>query len=185
MTIWFTSDEHYKHKSIIKHCPGRFEEFGSIDKMEGGFISRHNEVVKPDDVVWHIGDFCWLKADNRNYYETLMSKLNGEHHLVLGNHDYCSPFYYVAIGFTTVHTALQLTINKHNIIMSHDPCVYTKSYNDSYILLCGHVHTLFKFIPDKRIVNVGVDVWKYYPISLETIIDTLEQNAKRKEKLDT
>jgi hypothetical protein len=46
---------------------------------------------------------------------------------------------------------------------------------DDTILLCGHVHNLFKILPDKNVVNVGVDVWNFKPITFFEAWDTLNK----------
>lgn len=149
--------------------------------MTDAFVEKHNEKVKEEDIVWHIGDFCWLRADHHQYYEGLLNKLNGTHHLVLGNHDYCKPFYYIDVGFTTVHTAQAIDLAGYKIVMAHDPAVYA-AIHDDVIFLCGHIHLLFKALPDQKVINVGVDAWDYYPINLKDILLLLEEH-KDKEKL--
>lgn len=82
MARFFTSDEHYLHKNVNRLC-GR--PFSHEDMTEGHeeLIRRHNSVVGPDDYVWHLGDFCW----NYQRTEEFLSRLNGTHSLVMGNHD--------------------------------------------------------------------------------------------------
>ena len=62
--------------------------------------------------------------------------------------------------------------------MMHDPSTYTVIENDpNAVLLCGHIHKLFKhLLPEKRVINVGVDVWNYQPVSFLQILDLLESN---------
>ena len=52
--IWVTSDTHFGHANIIKYCNRPFPDPAIMDKA---IIDRHNEVVKPEDTVIHIGDF--------------------------------------------------------------------------------------------------------------------------------
>lgn len=180
---FFTADWHLKHKMILSHCPDRKERFGAIDKMANAFIQYHNEVVKPEDEVWHVGDFCWARADQHHFYQTTMEKLNGTHHLVLGNHDYCKPFYYVDIGFTSVHTANMIRIGKHKVVMAHDPTVWNVVKNQGVIVICGHIHLMFKALPKQKIINCGVDAWNYRPIQFEQGLELLELH-KDEEKLN-
>ena len=56
--------------------------------------------------------------------------------------------------------------------MGHDPSIYCV-LEPGTILLHGHIHTLYKSIPEKRVVNVGVDVWDFKPINMNQIMKEL------------
>lgn len=183
--IFFTSDQHLKHKNILRHCPDRKVKFETIDRMDNAFIELHNEVVKAEDEVWHVGDFCWARADQHHFYQSTLDKLNGTHHLILGNHDYCKPFYYVDIGFTSVHTANMIKIGKYKLVLAHDPAVWNaiSAIKDFIIFISGHIHLLYKALPKQNLVNVGVDAWNYKPVEFEQILELL-QTHKDEEKLN-
>jgi calcineurin-like phosphoesterase family protein len=61
--------------------------------------------------------------------------------------------------------------------LAHDPAIYTVIQNDpNTVLLCGHVHQLFQhLLPDKRVINVGVDAWNFKPVSYNTILNLLKR----------
>ena len=169
--IWFTSDEHYGHKNMLTY---EDRPFDNVDILKSELIDRSNAVVKPNDEVWHIGDFSMFGRERPEYFKGILSRLNGRHHLVLGNHDRLKPFTYVRLGFASVHTAMQLpNIDDYRIILAHDPATYVAMSKDT-VLLCGHVHSLFSdLLPKERVINVGVDVRNFTPISIEEIIDIL------------
>ena len=50
-------------------------------------IQRWNEVVKPGDVVYHLGDFAFFKKRDIDKVKELLQTLNGVKYLVIGNHD--------------------------------------------------------------------------------------------------
>ena len=79
--IWFTSDHHFGHNNIIKYCD---RPFTSVQQMDDTMIDAWNGVVRPDDVVYHLGDFCLGAAEQAfNYW----SKLNGHvKYLAMGWH---------------------------------------------------------------------------------------------------
>ena len=54
-SIWFTSDTHFSHCNIIKYCNRPFKD---VDEMNKILIQNWNNVVRPDDIVWHLGDFA-------------------------------------------------------------------------------------------------------------------------------
>jgi calcineurin-like phosphoesterase family protein len=61
MTIFFTSDTHFNHKNIIKLCN---RPFTSIEEMNEKIIENWNNIVKPEDIVWHLGDFALIWKGN-------------------------------------------------------------------------------------------------------------------------
>ena len=52
--IFITSDHHFGHENIIKHCS---RPFRNADEMDATMVDRWNEVVGPDDDVYIAGDF--------------------------------------------------------------------------------------------------------------------------------
>ena len=170
MTEFYTSDEHYGHDEIIIHC-GR--PYKNTQRMVRDIIKKHNSVVGENDTTWHLGDFAMAGPDRAVYVEMLLKRLNGTHILILGNHDRIDAMKYVDIGFQSVHTSHVINRENHTIVMAHDPSIWNVVANSGSIVLCGHIHNLFKSIPEKKIINIGVDVWDFYPITLEQILDEL------------
>lgn len=81
---FFTSDLHFFHKNILK-----FEKdtrnFKDIEEMNEKLIEYWNSIVRPNDKVYNLGDLSFSsKFDN---LISIANRLNGEHHLILGNHD--------------------------------------------------------------------------------------------------
>lgn len=171
MTLFFTADEHHGHPNIIEYCNRPFK---NEQRMTRELISRHNSVVTENDIVYHLGDFAFAGPDRANYVRSILNKLNGTHILILGNHDQIKPFNLVNAGFMSVHTSLSLTISNYDIVMAHDPSIWTSIPGSKTIFLHGHIHELYKSIKDKRVVNVGVDVWDFYPVPLIRILKKLE-----------
>jgi calcineurin-like phosphoesterase family protein len=137
--------------------------------MNKALISNWNQVVQPEDTVYVLGDF--MMGSNPELARSFLDQLQGHKHLVLGNHDRLKPWDWVDAGFESVHTTLLL---KSNIYLAHDPAIYNALPPDS-ILLCGHIHTLFTVLPDKRVVNVGVDVQHFAPVLLETALAQIDR----------
>jgi calcineurin-like phosphoesterase family protein len=141
-------------------------------QMRNEIIKRHNSKVQENDWVIHGGDFAMIAKSQADKLRPILEKLNGRHILVLGNHDEIKPFTYVNIGFTNVTTSVIMEMDygvKRKIVVNHDPSVRCMVPEDT-IFLCGHIHNLFKSIPEKLTVNIGVDVWDYYPINLQDIL---------------
>ncbi|HHK73820.1 MAG TPA: hypothetical protein ENJ57_01505, partial [Rhizobiales bacterium] len=79
--IFFTSDTHFGDPNIIRI---RKRPFDSIAEMDAAMIANWNSVVKTTDRVYHLGDFAHRDCFNGAEY---LEKLNGEIHLIIGNHD--------------------------------------------------------------------------------------------------
>lgn len=168
--IYFTADWHLYHKNIIRYCNRPFK---TVKAMHSRLFSEFNTKVSPNDETYHIGDFTMAGSSHKEKLKNTIRKMNGVHHLILGNHDEMKPFHYIDIGFTSVHTSFPLQYDFEervfDFILNHDPSVYCMLREDQY-LLHGHIHTIYKhLLPARRIINVGVDVWDFKPVSIEDI----------------
>jgi calcineurin-like phosphoesterase family protein len=150
-----------------------------VNQMHQQLVYNHNQMVKPDDEVWVIGDVTLQSPEYVGKTRKVVEKFNGVKHLVLGNHDEWKAWTYTSAGFVTVHTATWFEYAGFTFYMMHDPSTYTVIQNDpKAILLCGHIHNLFQhLLPDKRVINVGVDVWDYKPVPFHTIINLLTEHG--------
>ena len=172
MTDFWTADEHFGHDEIITYCN---RPYRNNQIMTRNIIGKHNEIVKEGDTVYHLGDFAMAGPDRATYVAGLMNRLNGTHILILGNHDQIHPLKLVDIGFQSVHTSLVADIEGHKVVMAHDPSIWNVVANMDPlpIFIHGHIHNVWKSVKDKRMVNVGIDVWDFYPISFKQILEEL------------
>lgn len=86
--IWVISDTHFSHSNILKFTDNegnKIRPFSSVSEMDWEMVERWNSVVKPGDKVYHLGD-VYMSA-SKGYMENILSKLNGQKRLILGNHD--------------------------------------------------------------------------------------------------
>jgi len=135
--------------------------------MNEELIRRHNELVKPDDMVYHLGDFS-MRGDA--FTSGILARLNGEKSFLRGSHDRWMK--------SRVHTIiLEVKAGKHTIILCHYPLArWPKAHYNSWHLH-GHCHGRFK--AEGKILDVGVDCHDFYPVSLDrvvSIMDTLSDN---------
>lgn len=82
--IFFTSDTHFGHSKIIKYCPDSRGHFDDVDQMNQYLINQWNSVVNSNDIVYHLGDVAFAKAE---IVKNIFNELNGKIILVPGNHD--------------------------------------------------------------------------------------------------
>ena len=173
---YFCADWHLFHFNIIEYTNRPYK---TIEQMHTGMQSMHNDVVSPKDEVWNLGDVSMLSSEYVGKVRKEVNKFNGTKHLVIGNHDEWRASSYENAGFWTAHTAFWFPYKEFTFYLMHDPAKYTILENDpKAIMLCGHIHNLFKhLLPEKRIINVGVDVWDFIPVSFDQILSLLRENG--------
>ena len=167
VNTWLTSDFHFGHENIIKYAKRPFK---SLKHMGIELIRRFNQRVKPDDIVYFLGDLCFRNSDGGKKGEGTVNKadyylkqLNGNFIFIKGNHD-------VNNGLKTCMLNCVIKLGGNELFLVHDPAYGNKDYK---INICGHVHTAWKFKRKGKIdfINVGVDVWGYKPVSINEIME--------------
>lgn len=81
INTWFTSDTHFGHKNILEYEKVA-RPFATIEEMHEVMIDRWNSVVAVNDIVYHLGDFCFGR-----HWLAIAKRLKGKKKLVMGNHD--------------------------------------------------------------------------------------------------
>ena len=84
MKDFFTSDPHFYHTNIIKHCN---RPFANAEEMNAELIKRWNSKVKPGDRIFVMGDLFFGPVRSREQVEGILKQLNGNIVLIKGNHD--------------------------------------------------------------------------------------------------
>jgi len=161
MSTWFSADLHADHDNIIEICNRPFK---NVNEMVKTYIENHNQLVKPNDDFYFIGDL--MIGKNFELGKKILKNLNGNKVIVLGNHDEFRYFSYESMGFKHAHTYLQFTPTVH---LRHDPSAATLDKKGFF--LCGHIHDLFKTCGN--VYNVGVDVNDFKPVSFDYILSLI------------
>ena len=183
--VFFTSDTHFYHANIINFC-GR--PFKSVEVMNETLIANWNSVVGPDDIVFHLGDFC---LGGSAEWINILNRLNGKIYLIVGNHDiknlrqgYYSRFEHIAMQ-------MHIEVGKQKIYLNHYPFLcYGGAYRDTWQLF-GHVHTskqntgidaprLHMLFPTQY--DVGVDNNNFTPVSFEQVKRIIERQVEQSKK---
>lgn len=149
--IWFSSDYHFNHANIIKYCNRPFD---TVEEMDREIISRHNEKVRPDDLVICLGDVAFKHSME------YLSHMNGNFIYVRGNHD--DKMYKQHSSLT-----LRLCYGKYKFLCVHKP---ESIFGNFTLNIVGHVHEKWVYRNDIHALNVGVDVHNFYPVSLKDVI---------------
>lgn len=94
--IWFLSDPHFTHATMMYLYPWRREACGitleelqadkalAMARHDAWLIDKWNSTIKRQDEVYILGDVC---LGNRVRAEEIVKQLRGRKHLILGNHD--------------------------------------------------------------------------------------------------
>lgn len=176
--VWFTGDHHFFHYNIIRYTNRPFED---EREMNRNLIRNYkNSEVQEESEVFFLGDLMLGGPRHKHSLEGVMDGLPGRKHLIVGNHDRLSVRDYTDVGFATVHSFLEFhfpmnlpmesapgVTKEEDVVLNmvHDPAA---AQNPNGMYLTGHVHQKWK--KQKNCVNVGVDVWDYSPVRLETVM---------------
>jgi calcineurin-like phosphoesterase family protein len=174
MKYYLTADTHFGHANIIRYCNRPFED---ADQMDAFLIKNWNQRVKPDDMVFILGDFCFKSTKvqkeiigNVNISEYYKSKLNGNKVFVKGNHDNKN-------STKTLIKSLQIEFGGLTINCVHNPVDFSPEYDINFV---GHIHQnwLIKKHKNSILFNVGVDVHNYMPITVEEALTKISRIKK-------
>jgi calcineurin-like phosphoesterase family protein len=159
MALFFTSDTHFgDHRTLnIWKRP-----FASLAEMDSVLVERWNEAVRAEDDVWHLGDFARRAAD----VPGLLARLYGVKHLVRGNND--PPAAAAAEGWRSVQDYTEIEAEGRQLVLCHYPFRTWNGQHKGAIDLHGHSHGRLKPLP--RQFDVGVDVWRWRPVTLAEML---------------
>jgi calcineurin-like phosphoesterase family protein len=186
--IWFTSDTHFGHKNICKGTSvwtSGYRDFDNPEQMNRVMLDNINNVVKENDVLYHLGD--WGMG---NPVESIIEARKAIHcreiHLILGNHD---PFIRknkmnCQSLFASIQDMLVTHINKKPITMAHYPMhTWGARHRGKSWHLHGHCHGHMNgtaYYLDKRALDVGIDTHpEFRPYHFDEIREIMISLANR------
>lgn len=167
--IWFTSDTHAWHENIIKYCN---RPFTNATQMTVALADNINKLVKPDDTLWHLGDFAFGLSERDIYkFRGMINcrKVN----LILGNHDKFikkQKEKFKTTFTTIIPFGIDIVVSGQPITLCHYALrVWNKSHYGAWHLY-GHSHGTLGSMGQYD-MDVGVDALGYKPISFEELHD--------------
>lgn len=187
MNTWITADTHFSHANIIRYCnrpwqkPSDFytDEFGKVHwvsydvaqknakEMDNAIITNWNSVVGPNDLVYHLGDYCFGREDYD--FDKTFRRLNGKIILIKGNHDKLAARN--CRKFLEYHPSglCETVIEGTNVVLCHYAMrVWNRSHHGAFHLY-GHSHGTLPDDPNSLSFDVGVDCNNYFPFSWEQV----------------
>ncbi len=198
MTTYFTSDLHLGHR-LVAGIRGFWDETAdpAAPDVESHNIAIRNawKVVRPDDIVWVLGDICASEKWWRLALE-ILSELPGRKRLVCGNHDPVSSIHREAWKhqraalevFETVQDFAKIRLQGSTVLLSHYPysgvgseglrgkdglphperCTEFRLTDTGVPLLHGHTHGEEKLHfsgAGTPQVHIGLDAWNMKLVS--------------------
>jgi len=165
-SVFVISDLHLNHENIISYCKRPFD---SVREMNRVLIKNWNYIVKPDDTVYFVGDMALGNSDK------FIEKLNGNIYFIWGNHD-------VTDDVDSMYESLPLSYKGIEFLFVHDPVMAPAGFEGW--IIHGHHHNnqpnIYPFFdPEKKRVNVSVELVKYQPVSLDYIVSLIKEDHEK------
>lgn len=168
--IFFVSDTHFGHANIIKYSQRPFLD---VEDMNEKMVEAWNNTVQQGDIVYHLGDVAFM-----NYYKftNLWRRLNGQKHIILGNHDKMITSNREDLlknhKIGSISTYREIYVGDQMFVLFHyGQRVWNKSHHGT-IHLYGHSHGSLP--PFGKSVDVGVDckeiTSEYRPVHVDEVI---------------
>lgn len=182
--IYVIADTHFSHNNIIKYCNRPFENTSLMNQY---MVEKWNNIVKPNDIVFHLGD---VGFGLKEQLIPLITNLKGHKILLRGNHDYSrGNIYWGDLGFELVYKRGIITLRQFledvsnlyqedissfkkyldKVVFTHQPI----ECSNDILNIHGHIHNA----PLDNIYNienhycVSVEMVDYTPQTLQNILD--------------
>jgi calcineurin-like phosphoesterase family protein len=176
MKYFFSSDFHFNHSNILRYSNRPFKD---VYEMNETIISNWNNLVKPQDEAFFLGDFVFGGEQMVGHF---LSRLNGKINIIFGNHDKSLRSfakYNKSFGnrISFLGDYAEITINGQFIVLSHYSFrVWNKSHHGAWNLY-GHSHGNLPDDPNARAIDVGVDCRNFCPINFEQVAAIMEKKT--------
>ena len=146
--------------------------------MNEVIVNKWNNVVKPDDEIFVLGDVT-MKGPEQAF--SVLTRLSGKKYLIKGNHDsfvddevWQQQYAWV---FQWVKDYYELVWNNQKFVLFHYPIEEWADYYKGAIHLHGHQHNAPAYNIQQaglRRYDVGVDANDFKPVGIDTIVKHFE-----------
>jgi calcineurin-like phosphoesterase family protein len=152
--VYFTSDTHFRHnQSFIYEARGYKDRY----EHDNALIEKINEVVRQEDILFHLGDFC-LNITMPEF-DQIVDRINCNNiYYIWGNHNSCirrkyeetlridfqrddiEVYPYKVGKITYLGYYKEVIVNGHLIVLHHYPHQIFNQMQKNAIQLSGHSH---------------------------------------------
>ncbi|MDI9470788.1 MAG: NUDIX domain-containing protein [Bacillota bacterium] len=165
MAVWYTGDLHLGHANIIRHCS---RPFATVDEMNETLVANWQARVAADDQVYILGDlFFRLRGDPVDW----LSRLPGQKHLIIGNHD---TSWLKGADYGACFASMR---NLSSTPERRSVCHYPLMSRPDPVQIYGHLHNNRRgrnfplLAADGRALNAGVEINGYAPVSFRELVN--------------
>ena len=164
--LYFSADLHEGHHNNLRYSKRPFK---SVEEQHEVFVRNFNSRVDDEDLVIHDGDYAFRNSPGGKSGEGTIRKAKdwqkdykGNWIYVAGNHDRNN-------SLKTPIEKMYLRYGGKRICVVHNP-KYADPFCELNFTAHVHLHWKIKRLNDKSImVNIGIDQWKYFPVTYEEI----------------
>ena len=194
--LFLTSDTHYNHSNICRattkwdQADNLTRDFKSLDHMNATLVNNINELVDPDDILIHLGDWSFGGFEMIREFRDRINCKNI--HLVHGNHDHhirrnkgdIQSIFSSTQDYLMIDLRIKRSgniVERKNLICMHFPIASWDGMNDGNIHLHGHVHLPPHLrIAEGKAMDVGVDGNGMKPIEIHEILSLMKERPIKK-----
>ena len=174
---WFISDMHFGHRNIVKFesNDGRpVRPWNDVDEMDEALVDNWNAVVRPNDIVFVLGDVVINKK-----MLPIVDRLFGRKRLIMGNHDMAHTSEFMKY-FEKIYGALELKMGEGDYILSHIPLALQQKER-FFANIHGHMHSYQ--MEDPWYVSVCVEQTNYAPMHMDHVRQIAKYNIRKDREL--
>ena len=170
--IYFVADTHFDHANIIRYCK---RPFLNVRAMNRALVSNWNNVVRPEDTVYFLGDWAFGRHSRPpKYWER---RLSGHIISIRGSHDKGKS-----------RKSMILNYGGYKFLLLHNPDQMSRTWHGW--LIHGHKHNnsmrRYPFVNGRtKTINVGVELIRYRPISLDSLLSLDIASIRRMETISS
>ena len=176
MAQFFIADLHFGHKRVVEFTDAagkKLRQYDTVEDMEDAMVQLHNELVKPTDKVYMLGDIAF----NQRGLDKV-KQMNGIKILIKGNHDQLKLNKYVEV-FNDIRGCHVM----NGLVFTHIP-VHPQELGRFGCNIHGHLHAS-KVMQygghqiDPRFLCVSAEHTDLKPIEFEDLVERIvEQGGK-------
>lgn len=199
MKTFFTADHHFYHANIIKFVKRPYESSGHMNE---DMITKWNQTITNDDQVFYLGDFTLGSVEQAR---SIFARLNGKIYFVPGGHDkrwikglkkevmytgmFTEQHWPITFMDTLFDRKFQVGGDTERLTLCHYPMYSWEASHYGALHLHGHTHGTIGWVTpsgDKQLppgetnglrVDIGVDNWGFYPVTLDQILTRLKSEG--------
>ncbi len=178
--IFFIGDTHFGHSAMQETwradpAGGRFSTTYAMDEF---LVDEWNRTVPPKGIVFHLGDVAFMGTKRT---AAILCQLNGEIHLIEGNHDRAMAAWVKENLFASYQPYLELRItdssmsakSKRKIVLCHYALrTWNRAHHGAW-MLHGHSHGNLSHRGGQ--LDVGVDdsriTKEYRPLAYKEVVE--------------